>query len=243
MKNKIVMYSISLFVLVVTASCLGQADSIDTASESVSMWSTIVKGGVIGYLIICMSLCTVALIIEHFLSLRYSVLMPEDDIDALADLVKKEDYKQAIALCDDNVSFISRIMANGLKFTVDDLAYQEIEKGAEEAARREAGRLYRKLEYLSFIASTAPMLGLLGTVTGMISAFNHIAAVDGAARSSQLASAISQALVTTCLGLIVAIPALFFLSLFRNRIEGIMTEAEVIVEQILHPLKLRKSGR
>ena len=240
MKNKLVLYPLLLVVLLITANCLGQdqAAAAATDADAVSLWATIAKGGIIGYMIICMSLCTVALIIEHFLSLRHSVLLPEDHVDTLADFVKKGDYKQAVGLCNDNDNFLTRIMASGLNQCQVGLGYQDVEKSAEEAARREAGRLYRKLEYLSFIAASAPMLGLLGTVTGMISAFNHIAAIDGAARSSQLASAISQALITTCLGLIVAIPALFFLSVFRNRIEGILTDAEVTIESILRPLKL-----
>ena len=89
------------------------------------------------------------------------------------------------------------------------------------------------LEYLGFIAATAPMLGLLGTVTGMIAAFNEIAATEGAATPSQLAGGISEALVTTCLGLMVAIPVMFFVAFFRNRIDSYVAEAETVVEKLM----------
>lgn len=243
MKN-IVNLSLSLSVILFVSSfAFAQESVLDIPqTQNVSIWSTIADGGIIGYSIICMSLCASALIVEHFLTLRASVLMPVENIDALAELVAKGDYKGALNECDRYDCFILRIMRNGLKFCGDGFIVADVEKAIEESARRESGRLFRKLEYLSFIAASAPMLGLLGTVTGMISAFNHIAAVDGTARSSQLASAISQALVTTCLGLLVAIPTLFFLSLFRNRIESIMTEAELAVESIIHPLKLNNKN-
>ena len=77
------------------------------------------------------------------------------------------------------------------------------------------------------------MMGLLGTVTGMITAFNQIAQTEGTARPSQLAGGISEALVTTCMGLIVAIPTMFFVSLFRNRIQSYIAQTEVEVEKLM----------
>lgn len=129
------------------------------------------------------------------------------------------------------------MLCAGLKQISVRSSWHDVEKHIEDTARRQSGRLYRKLEYLSFIAVSAPMLGLLGTVSGMMSAFSGIAIMDGAARSSQLASSIAEALVTTFLGLIVAIPTLFFISVLKNRIESILTEAEEITEDILRPLK------
>ena len=211
----------------------------DSTPIKLTMWGIIAKGGIIGYIILGMSVCAAALVIEHMITIRKNVLLPDDIADTVRDHVAKEELEQAIDVCEQNDNFLTRVLAFGLSQRNSIMGYYDIEKAVEEAARRESGRLYRKIEYLAFIANSAPMLGLLGTVTGMISAFNYIAALEGASRSTQLAGAISEALVTTCLGLIVAIPSLFFISMLRNRIDAIMTEAEILTESILSPLKER----
>lgn len=229
-------FSVISIITIFSSACLAQQDPA-IPTEAISIWDTVSKGGIIGYFIICLSLCALALIIEHFLAFRYSVLIPANEIEQLKKLTKKNDIAAAVELCELYDSFLFRIIKPGLIDIKEGLQYSVVEKTVEESARRESSRLYRKLEYLNFIAVSSPMFGILGTVTGMISAFNHIAVIDGAARSSQLASAISQALVTTCLGLIVAIPSLFFLSVFKNRIESILTDAELVLEDILKPVK------
>jgi biopolymer transport protein ExbB len=109
----------------------------------------------------------------------------------------------------------------------------DMQNAMQEVSEREVSKLYRKLEYLSFIATTSPMLGLLGTVTGMISSFNEIRKAEGAANPSDLAGGISMALVTTCMGLIVAIPTMFFVAFFRKRIDGFVAESETVVEKLM----------
>ncbi len=230
-------YLISIFTLITGSLSLAQSDP--AAIKSVSVWDTISSGGIIGYAIICMSLCAVALVIEYFLSIRNSVLLPADHLEEINGYIKKNEIKEALDYCNANASFITIIFGAGLHQYSDHANWKDIEKSIEDTARRQSGRFYRKLEYLTFIAASTPMLGLLGTVSGMMSAFKGIAVIEGAARSSQLASSISEALVTTFLGLIVAIPTLFFISVLRNRIDAILTEAEEITENTLRPLKLR----
>ena len=234
---------ISAFILafvsmaVLAADPSGAEQIVTENVEKITLWGTIAKGGIIGYIIIGMSVCAAALVFEHLFTIRKDVLLPEDLSDNIREHIANDEILQAVEICDNYDNFLTRILSFGLSQRNSIMGYYDIEKAVEEAARRESGMLYRKLEYLSFIANSAPMLGLLGTVTGMISAFNFIAALEGASRSAQLAGAISEALVTTCLGLTVAIPSLFFISVLRNRIDGIMTEAEIITESILRPLK------
>jgi biopolymer transport protein ExbB len=111
----------------------------------------------------------------------------------------------------------------------------------EEAGEEQTARLYRKTDVLGLIGSVAPMLGLLGTVTGMIRAFNVIAMTGGMARPEQLAGGISEALVTTVMGLVVAIPTMVAFTYFRNRIDSLIAEAGKRVEQVMMPLGRRKS--
>ena len=100
--------------------------------------------------------------------------------------------------------------------------------------------MYRKTEVLGVVGTIAPMLGLQGTVLGMIESFNLIASTEGAARPHELAGGIGKALVTTMMGLYVAIPAMMAFSYFRNKIDSIVAETGKRVEQILTPLGRRR---
>ncbi len=205
----------------------------EVVQEKISLWSTIQSGGWIGLLIVLMSIVAVALVVEHLITIRRDRLVPPELVQELDLSLAQGSPAQARASCSESDSFLARVVEAGLDQIGSMFGFFDIQNAMQEVSEREVSRLYRKLDYLGFIASSAPMLGLLGTVTGMIQAFNTIAMTEGMARPSELAEGISQALVTTCMGLIVAIPAMFFVSLFRNRIEGIVAEAETAVEKLM----------
>jgi len=202
-------------------------------ADSISLWSTVTAGGLIGYLIMFMSLVAVSFIIEHFITIRRDRLIPTQLIYDLDQLLQAQQYEQARQLCTENRSYLASVVGAGLTQVGSMFGFFDMQNTMQETSEREISRLNRKLEYLAFIASSAPMMGLLGTVIGMIEAFNKIAETEGAARPSELAGGISVALVTTCLGLIVAIPTMFFVSFFRTRIEGIVSETETVVEKLM----------
>ncbi len=102
----------------------------------------------------------------------------------------------------------------------------------EEAGKEQVARLYRSTDGLGLIAAIAPMLGLFGTVVGMVGAFNTISSTEGFARPDELAGDISQALVTTLMGLVLAIPATAAFTYFRNRIDHLAAEIGTIVEDL-----------
>ncbi|MHC4927070.1 MAG: MotA/TolQ/ExbB proton channel family protein, partial [Planctomycetota bacterium] len=143
------------------------------------------------------------------------------------------DYDKAIETGNEDDSFLGVVIASGLARRDSAFGFFEMQNAMQEVSERQVSRMYRKLEYLSFIGAVAPILGLLGTVTGMIRAFNQIALTEGMAKPSQLAGGISEALVTTCMGLIVAIPTMFFATYFRNRIDSFIAEAETIVDKLM----------
>ena len=118
-----------------------------------------------------------------------------------------------------------------------------MEKAVEEALAEQAARLMRRIEYLSLIGNIAPMVGLLGTVTGMIIAFQQVAVSGGAAGAGDLAEGIYQALVTTVAGLIVAIPSLGAFAICRNRVDELMAEATQRANHALAPIKRMNSQR
>ena len=211
------------------------------STGEVTLWTTIEAGGWIGLLVIALSVASAALIVEHFFSIRRERIMPAVLEKSLAEQIAREQYGLAVERCRKDDSFLAKVVEAGLSRRGGMFGFFDMHSAMQEVGEREVSRLYRKLEYLSFIAAAAPMLGLLGTVTGMIRSFNTIAATEGAARPSQLAGGISEALVTTCMGLIVAIPTMFFVSQFRNRVDSYVAEAETVVERLMG--RFREAGK
>jgi len=222
-----------LFIsLILTTQCIAQ-DSTQSNNEEITLWHSIASGGIVGYIIILVSIIATALVLEHFISIKRERLLPDELQDDISELLQANKIKEAQLLAAGDDTLLGKILAAGLKRIGSAFGFFDMQSAMQETSEREIGKLYRKLEILSFIASATPMLGLLGTVIGMIGSFNQLVATEGAAKPSQLAGGISEALVTTCLGLIVAIPAMFFVSYFRNRIDSYIAEAETIVEHLL----------
>lgn len=117
--------------------------------------------------------------------------------------------------------------------------WSDVEKAMEDATEEQSAQLFRRVEYLSVIGNIAPMVGLLGTVIGMIVAFQEVASTQGSAGAGDLAAGIYQALVTTVGGLIVAIPSLGAFAVFRNRIDQLVAEAAHRAQRALVPIKRR----
>jgi len=204
-------------------------------AQKVSFWYLIRQSGIIGYIIILLSLIAVALIIEYALSIRRSMLMPPGFADEVLKLLVQNQAGVAMQKCKDDPSALAQVLYAGM--TQYEFGWESIEKSAEEATAEQASRLYRKVEYLHVIGNIAPMLGLLGTVVGMVMAFQNIADTSGFGRASELAEGIYLALITTIQGLVVAIPCLAAHSFFGNRIASLISETTFVAEQVLQPIK------
>lgn len=210
-----------------------------------SVTDIIFAGGVIGFLIVALllllSICGMALAVEHLLTIRRSVLMPDDLLAGLRESLAQGQVGQAIQKCDASPCALGAMVKAALLETEG--GWPAVEKALEEETAEQAGRLFRKIEYLSLLGNIAPMVGLLGTVIGMILAFREVADTQGAARAGQLASGIYQALVTTVGGLLIAIPALAAYAVFRNRVDGLMAECMATARSVLTPVKRALLGR
>jgi biopolymer transport protein ExbB len=191
-------------------------------------------GGVIGYVTIALSVAMVALMIEQLLSLRREVLVPRSQAEELHKLISAGQIQQAEQLCRQRPTFLSYMILAGLQEA--SFGYDAMEKAMEDAALEQSARLARKIEYLSVIGGVSPMLGLLGTVWGMIQAFAEFT-VKANPTPAEFAPAISEALVTTLFGLCVAIPALSAYAWFRNRIDELVAETALVAEQVIVPLR------
>ena len=197
------------------------------------------SGGPIGVVImlvlIFLSLIAAYLVFENALSIRKSELIPAGLSDEVRDLVAAGDYAQATKLCRQKPCFLSFVLLYGLNEA--DSGWTEVEKATEDALGEQSARLFRKVEYLAVLGNIAPMVGLLGTVTGMLMSFKAVADTEGTAGASSLAEGIYQALVTTVVGLIIAIPSLGAFAIFRNRVDQFIAEAAYAAQHALAPLK------
>ena len=221
--------------------------SAQPASEDAGFMDILFSGGITGLIILIallgLSITAVYLVVEHLMTLRSSVLIPEGLAEAVRQLLEAGKVRDAHETCRANPSVLSQILMHGMSELEG--GWDAIEKSMEDATAEQSARLFRKIEYLSVIGNIAPMVGLLGTVTGMIFAFQTVASTQGAAGAGELAEGIYQALVTTVGGLVVAIPALGAFAVFRNRVDQLIAEVVTMTQSIMAPVKstLRKQRR
>jgi biopolymer transport protein ExbB len=191
-------------------------------------------GGLIGWITIGLSVVMVALIVEQLFTTRRGALLPRGLADQAYQLIAAGKYKEAEALAQSRPSFLGFLIDTGLKDV--DLGYSAVEKAMEDAAVEQSARLLRKVEYLTVIGALAPMLGLMGTVWGMIQAFAEFAERANPS-PADFAPSISVALVTTFFGLVVAVPAISAFAILRNRVDELGAEAAITAGQVMSPLK------
>ena len=203
--------------------------------EEMTMFELIMKGGVVGGLIILLSCVALGLVIDYAITIRRAKLAPVADIATFKDLVEKKDFTRIKEVAETNPTFLSDVLTAGLDEI--NLGYPAMIKAMEDTAEARTARQARRIEHLNVIGNISPMMGLLGTVIGMLRCFNEISQVSGSIDPKQLAAGIFEALVTTCLGLIVAIPTLYFYAIFRNRLDELGGEASVAAEQIIASYK------
>ena len=212
-----------------------------TESETGGFWSVVLSGGVVGgailLAIILLSILAVYLIIEQIMTLRKSEVMPPGLADDVRQLLSQGRWQDAGESCRKKPSPLSFVILSGLSEI--DFGWGAMEKAMEDAVAEQAAKLYRKIEYLSVIGNIAPMCGLLGTVTGMIFAFQQVAVSQGTAGAADLAEGIYSALVTTVAGLIVAIPALGAFAVLRNRIDQLIAETAYLSQHVFSPIRRR----
>lgn len=188
--------------------------------------------------LIACSILALALIVERFISLKASKIAPENLLqEAISVSRQGVPSEQVIAQLAQN-SALGEVLASGLKAISQSSQQEYLQAQMETAGRAAAHKLERYLGALATIASAAPLLGLLGTVIGMIEIFGSQAGggAVGSGNPAQLAHGISIALYNTAFGLIVAIPALIFWRYFRARVDGYLLQLELASEQFLHHL-------
>ena len=201
--------------------------TIAQAGASMSLFEYVRAGGALGYVLIGLSVLALALIVRNLLALRRGQLAPEGLKSAISTALRAGDLASATRACTDDAShsFVAVVMASAIRrCTGNPMGAFEARSAVEEAGQVATAQLHRLNNGLGVLAAVGPMLGLLGTVIGMIGAFNAIGSLQGAARSTELARFMSLALVNTAQGLIVAVPCTVAFALFRQRIDRLVTD-------------------
>ena len=210
-----------------------------SSSERARFLDLLLSSGWIGVVLLIASIVAVSLIIRLCLALRRSSFIPEELAKELRTRLVRHDVEGALKLAEGSNSFLGAVVAQGLREA--SRGWNAVEKALEDAAADYASKTFRRSEPLATIGNVAPMLGLLGTVIGMVTTFGEIAVSDGSGRN--LANGIYFALVTTVDGLIVAIPALVAHSLINARIATLVSQGAEMINTLFEPLKAPGTSR
>ncbi len=187
------------------------------------------RGGLFMWPILLSAALAMGLIIERFLFYKKAKLKPAEFLEDINQKLGSGSIDDVIALCREKEMVISRVLLKGLNLRK--LGLDHVEKGISAAGSIEVASLEKGLSVLSAIGNIAPLIGFLGTVSGMITAFQSIAAADQVS-ARLVAGGIYEALITTEAGLIVAIPVLAFYNFFVHRIETFVADIERISSEI-----------
>jgi biopolymer transport protein ExbB len=198
------------------------------------------KGGVVMHIITLCSILALAVLFERLVNLRKKKIVSPQFLEEIRRHWYRREVQEAIAVCKSHDIALSRIVRAGLlRFSQGS---REIERAIQDAGRREATLLKKNLGLLAFLASMAPMLGLFGTVLGMIKSFDAIAVHGSGGNVGFVASGIAEALLTTAWGLMVGIPALGLYYYFRRKIELRVLEMEGVCVSFLEDLAIHHEG-
>jgi len=195
------------------------------------------KGGIIIYPLLLSSIISLTVILERFYCfIKTTKFIKDDKMQKIKKKIKTGNIKQAVKICDKNGGPAGKALKRGILNLSKDP--EDIMKLMEEVKWDEFPRLEKRLGLLNFIGKISPTLGLLGTVTGMIKTF-HVLSMNGQAQ--QLAGGISEALITTAVGLIISIPTLGAYHYFTAKIQSMVNHTEKRIMEIINFNIIRKT--
>lgn len=176
------------------------------------------------YPIILCSVIVLAVLIERLWVLRRKLIIPDELVQDVELNLQKKNIPRALEICEKDNSSIAKIFQSGLKNSGKGMWL--VKEAIEERGGREGVILEKHVGILSTLANLSPLLGLLGTVSGMIKTFNVISRGGGGVNPSLMANGIEEALITTFAGLCVAIPALLFYRFVKDKVDSLIFEME-----------------
>jgi biopolymer transport protein ExbB len=200
------------------------------------LWSIMREGGPLMVPIGLCSFILVAFVFERTISLRRGRVIPRPFVRRFLKQLRESELnrQRALALCQESRSPVAEVFAGAVRKWGRPAV--EVEQGIIDSGERVTNGLRRYLRVINGVATVSPLLGLLGTVLGMIRAFNNIATADALGRPELLAKGISEALLTTAAGLTVAIPALIFYLFFVSRVDRLIIEIDAMGQEVVNTI-------
>ena len=200
-------------------------------SDNYLMWMFRSLGWFFSIVFSLLSLTMVALIVINIVALRRQAIAPEELAEGFAKLLDENKFQDAYELAKDDESLLGRVLATGLARMPS--GFERATQAMEDVEQEETMRLEHQLGYLALIGNLAPMIGLFGTVVGMIASFQAIASGGAAPSPQKLAEGIATALFTTELGLAIALPALAAFDILKNRLARFVLDVAVVSDSFM----------
>ena len=240
-------FTASLFAcaLVVGAPPAAFAQEVVVVPEKISLWQIALSGGYVMIPLAALSILAVMMVLVYLVTLRRGAVATVRYMQMAEALIRKKDYLGLLAVSNRHNEAVARIVQRTLDFLTKNprATLAEAREIAQAEGTRLAGSLNQQITYLADIGTIAPMLGLFGTVLGMIKSFTAVASDIAASRPMLLAHGVSEALVTTAAGLLVGIPAMAAYSFFRGRVQARISDLEAATTQLIALLGLDLSNR
>ncbi len=216
------------------------AETAAATPEKITILQLIGQGGWAMIPLGVLSVAMIYFIVQNLISLREKTLLHKEMMPEFLDMMVKGDVLPALEHCRENPTMFTLVYGAGLERCMDDeLDYDAVKESVEEACVEQVAYLMKPIDYLSIIGAIAPMVGLLGTVSGMIKAF-HTMGTQGMGKPELLAGNIGEAMITTATGLIVAIPAMLFYFYFKKGFNKTLATLGRNIGYLFDALKKRK---
>lgn len=216
--KKSTLWTMAIFGMsTLAARAVELVDTVQVEPEKTTFLALLKQGGWAMIPLGLLSLALIYFIVENLISLREKNLLHSEKMPEYLDLMVAGKVLPALEHCRENATMFTLVFGAGLERCMDedDIDYGKVRESVEEATIEQMAQLMKPIDYLSIIGAIAPMLGLLGTVSGMIKAFNTMGA-QGMGKPEALAGNIGEALLTTATGLVIAIPAMLFFFYFKK---------------------------
>lgn len=253
MKNRTIVLRFSFWASLLTtqllcvAAAYGQVEGAASAANgpapvapTVDLLEVVRSGGAVMVVLGVLSVIGVALIVFYALTIRKNTVASAYFLDTAEDLIRRQDYLGLQAVCKKRSESVAKVMEKTLEFATRNptATFDEVKEVTEAEGSRQTNILIQRVSYLADIGAIAPMIGLLGTVIGMIKEFNSISQGTNIVGAPQmkLAGGVAEALVTTAGGLVIAVPALVCYALFRGRVNRLISELEAATTHLMATL-------
>jgi biopolymer transport protein ExbB len=224
----------ALLALLGTAAPAAAQDLVPPIRPEATLWEVLVSGGPVMIPLGILSVIGVMLVLVYLFTMRRGAVVTKRYMATADALLRKRDYLGLLAISNRHREAVARIMQRTLDFITQhpEASFADAREIAETEGTRQAAALNQRIAYLADIGTIAPMLGLFGTVLGMIKAFSVVASDIVASRPIMLAEGVSEALVTTATGLVIGIPAMAAYAFFRGRVQSLIAELEAASTQL-----------